>query len=302
MDFQLACSLADLVISVGAKRISLLGGEPTLWTHLLEFNGYVSSRIGTTLVSNAVRFAEDDFLAPYSQKRNEIIGVSLKASSKKKYDKIGCKVSWEEVTLGIKNALEKLSGSLGFVCSPNDCDLVEVAKTAKDLGASRLNLSLYTPIFNGERWESDYSWEKLKEMTREISLKWHEAENILSGGIYLRCSYPLCMWPEGFIEKLAAEDRVYTGCLLSQRQGLVFDTDGSVLVCNHLYPYSIGKFGVDFSTSDQFLEFLRSDKVTEIYNKASCYPSVKCQNCRRYSDCTGGCSVLWLYFNPADSI
>ncbi|MFA6416145.1 MAG: SPASM domain-containing protein [Candidatus Paceibacterota bacterium] len=242
------------------------------------------------------------FSTHIKKQSNSSVGVSIKASSEEKFEDVGCNIDWHRYLSGLRKALSIKGSGLAFVCHPNDCDLKQLATTATTLGVASLNISLYTPIFSKGQWSSDYTWEELGEMIKNISNQLFQAEKILQGKIYLRCSYPLCLWNKHFIRDMIDRKQIQTGCHLSKRSGVVFDTDGSLLVCNHLFPYPIGKYGKDFLTPEEFTNFFTRKSVVEIYDKLACYPSEKCQHCSQYDICAGGCSILWTYFNPVDII
>jgi len=302
MSFELAQKLVDLVVGVGAKEILLLGGEPTLWPWLLDLNKYCKGRINTTLVTNTVLFANDIYWNRYLSQSNDEIGVSLKASCEKKFNGVSTVTNWETTLAGIRRALSLTQSGTSFVCSPDDCDIISAAQLVRSLGGDRLNLNLYTPVCVGGEWKSDYSWNQIRQVINQISIQYSKAEKILKGKLYLNGKFPLCVWPTRFIEERRAKGQISTGCQLSRRRGLIFDTDGSVLMCNHLQEYPIGKYGVDFVSPEELLGFLDEKAVKETYDQASRFPSTKCDGCEDYDFCTGGCPILWTYFNPEDII
>lgn len=66
LTMELALRLLKITKEVGIKRITLIGGEPTLWKHLLDFNAECRKiGIKSSLVTNGYRFSNDDFWGEY---------------------------------------------------------------------------------------------------------------------------------------------------------------------------------------------------------------------------------------------
>ncbi len=85
---------------------------------------------------------------------------------------------------------------------------------------------------------------------------------------------------------------------LQERKGLIFNTDGSAVMCNALFDHPIGKYGDDFADPQSLLTFLDSEKIGNLYNRMTCYPSVECIRCDWYNYCGGGCPLRWTVYKP----
>ena len=80
MSPDLALRLLPIIEQLGIKSIIVIGGEPTIWKHLLEFNRQCrQAGIQTTLVTNAYRFSNDEFWAEYMENPNDKVSPSIKA-------------------------------------------------------------------------------------------------------------------------------------------------------------------------------------------------------------------------------
>jgi len=80
MPLSLALNLLETAKQLEVRRLFLIGGEPTLWSHLFDFNDAMkSSGISSTLVTNAYRFSNDEFWQKYLEHPNTDIGASFKA-------------------------------------------------------------------------------------------------------------------------------------------------------------------------------------------------------------------------------
>ena len=81
---------------------------------------------------------------------------------------------------------------------------------------------------------------------------------------------------------------------------MIFDTDGSLLLCNHLARFNFGQFGKDFCDYISFKRFWDSDYAVEIHRKLTTMPSTKCKDCSIQEKCGGGCCIQW-FSNTFDS-
>lgn len=113
---------------------------------------------------------------------------------------------------------------------------------------------------------------------------------------------PLCVLDQELKRRLQATDQLFNSCHIPSGSGLVFDNEGNILPCNHFPSYPLGKFGVEFTDRDSFLEFWSSEGVREFRKACQRYPHKKCKSCEEWDICGGGCILKWLHYNPADFI
>lgn len=73
-------------------------------------------------------------------------------------------------------------------------------------------------------------------------------------------------------------------------------------MCNGLFDYPLGCYGQDFIDAEGVLSLLNSDRVVDYYKRFCSYPSNKCQNCKWYAYCGGGCPIQWSVFSPDDYV
>jgi len=113
---------------------------------------------------------------------------------------------------------------------------------------------------------------------------------------------PLCLWPKDFLENLIQKGQMTATCQVQKRSGIIFDSDGKLLMCNGLFDYPIGTYKKDFSDSETLVTFLNSEKVFDYYDKINSYPSAKCIGCSMFKICSGGCPLRWAVYNPEETI
>lgn len=105
-------------------------------------------------------------------------------------------------------------------------------------------------------------------MDYSFAKKYDLVSRILSDKLRIHETFPLCMCEPNTFEKMLKKGQVITTCHVHKRNGLIFDTDGSVLLCNHLAGYGAGKYGVDFHDSTTFLvRRVMNRTFVETYNR-----------------------------------
>jgi len=124
--------------------------------------------------------------------------------------------------------------------------------------------------------------------------------SLLEAGINFKMElmFPQCVLREGFIERLENECHALGSCLLINCDGVVFDLEGNVLPCNHFIAYTMGRYGVDFTTPEEFLHWRQSGEVAKFYQTTRLAPGKRCAKCDKWSKCGAGCRLYWLYRGP----
>lgn len=303
MSFEMSKKLAILISECGIKKIILIGGEPTIWTHLTTFNKFCRKLgIKTILATNALAFSNDKFWVKYKTNPNDSVGISLKGCSEKSYKETAGIEGFSSVISGLKRGVSLFNSGVGTVYSKTDSEtLIDTARFAKQIGATYLNIGFCTPTISKNDSNGVFMTHP-KEIVADIVTTYDEISRIMQGKISFSMKLPLCIWPKDFIKILISKKQISTLCQLRQRVGLIFDVSGEVILCNTLYDFPVGKFEKDFSNSKDLIEFFNSPKITGYYEKLNSYPSQKCISCSEYTKCAGGCPILWSVYKPDEII
>lgn len=300
MSLGFAKEIILLIKSLNIKNVIIIGGEPTLWPHLIEFNQFCKSLdIKTTLVTNAIKFSEDLFWGAYNQNPNTRVGISIKAYDILSFKKACGSSSLNRVELGIKRSAE-LFGKFGVSFVYNSFikdNLINTAKFAMENGAKNVSISPCIPTFNGDSVEDKYSIE-IDEFISDFMRDYKILSDITKGKLYLSMKIPFCLWPKAFIEELLFKKQISSICQVRKKSGIIFDTDGKLLMCNNLFSYPIGYHKKDFVDKNSIISLLNSPRIVSYYDRINSYPSQKCINCSKYQICAGGCPLIWSIYDP----
>lgn len=303
MPLQLARQLIETVQGCNVQTVLFIGGEPTLWPHLLTLNRECRERqLRTTLVTNALRFGDDRYWEQYQTSPNDNVGISLKAGTPEQLLNVAGVTAFKDVERGIQRATARFNCGVSITYNTfYRGTLPTLARFAVDCGATSVKIDFCSTVFVEGR-ASELYMVPPQELVADIIGSYQELLTITQGNLAFEMELPLCMWPTDFIEMLMAEQRLLTVCQLLKHGGLVFSTDGSLLLCNALFDYLIGKFSVDFCNTASLQSFLTQPTITEHYERIRCYPSPDCAECDWYAFCGGGCPLRWAIYKPEDII
>ncbi len=300
MSLDFALDNLKIAVELGIKRLFLIGGEPTLWPHLLDLNDAMKiADVKSTLVTNAYRFSDDQFWDRYRDHPNTHIGVSFKAFDEKSLIENTRSSNFAMTTKGLRRVFDYQRNSIAsFVYSlPYVSHFMDMVKYAVDCGAFGVSVNFCSPAIYKDHVDDRFMVD-IDTLVREITSNYEEANAITNGRLVFVMKYPLCMWPREFIETLKSRNQVSTTCHLQHQNGCIIDTDGSALICNSMLNFPIGRHGQDFDSAESLDALFGSKTVEDYFARIRAYPSRKCIDCEVFEDCSGGCPLLWTSLSP----
>jgi len=306
MNKDLSKRLVNLLSDLGVKVIVLIGGEPTLYHHYFTLIKYIKvKKMRTTVVTNALRFANPKFLEKTIRAGVHSITTSVKGFSREDYQRsTGNAGGYDAACQAIKR-IEKspikqvVSITITRSVIENSDEMI---RFMQDCGNNCFSLSFEKPciLADGKMVFDDAM------MTDRIADKVQNKlyPKLIKTGLDFKMEFvcPHCQFPEEFIAQVEKDDHIFGGCLLLRSTGIVFDPQGSVLPCNHFVGFSLGKYGVDFSTSEEYYKWKESKTVEDFYHKTRQAPCEDCAICDRWDKCGAGCRLWWLYRGSSELI
>lgn len=299
MEIELAKKLIDISIEVGTKSLFLIGGEPTIYPYFFQILNYLIDRkIDIVVVTNGIMLGNDDFCdkiakLPYDRLH---FGISLKGASKKEYIQYCNTDAWQLVLHALDNCNKyNFSYSLSYVLTPENSEgLIAFAKSIKDSGIEKnISFVICNDIISSCGDVIKNSYHPL-EIDRILSENYTDVGGILNDKISLHQTLPLCQVNKKMLDDLISKNKITTSCHVHRRNGLIFDTDGAILLCNNLPGFKLGEFGIDFCDAETLGSFWDSEYAMKLYNGFTSMPSEECQECSMSSLCGGGCCVQWF--------
>lgn len=304
MDFELAGKLIQLFHDIGVKSVILIGGEPTMYTKLIQVvEKCISMNIDPVLVTNGLRLKDKMYLKDLRGVGLKKISVSVKGLNSDEYREItGNPNGYSDMVSGISN-IKETDCELSVSFTITDVVVKDVEKFVKgiiNLGVKHVNFDLVSPVIskNGVIAERMPSPNELATAVEKIHYKIKGLG--ISYGFYL--SIPLCLLSDRVRKEFADENLIVTTCHIYKGTGLIFDQEGRILPCNHFTDFPVGKFGEDFDSAESFKLFWENPSMAENRRKLLKFPVEKCSDCSDWNSCGGGCLIKWLHWNPKDSI
>lgn len=300
MPLPLANDLLEIARELGINRLFLIGGEPTIWPHLFDFNDSIKrAGIKSTLVTNAYRFSDDKFWEKYLIHPNTHIGASFKAFDKKSMIKNTKVTTFAKATKGLRRIFEHQPRSIAsFVYSePYISHFLDMVKYAVECGAFGVSVNFCSPAIQKDHIDDRFMVD-IDVLVRETISAYEQAHLITGGHLVFVIKHPLCIWPKEFIETLKNRGQISTTCHLQHQSGGIIDTDGSLLICNSMFGFPVGKYGKNFKSAESLATFFGSKQMKDNFAQVRTYPSKKCIDCEVFADCSGGCPLLWTVYPP----
>lgn len=297
-------TLEKILTAISSMSIShfiLLGGEPTIYENLVPMIKRLKPA-KVSLITNAVRLADKPYLSTLKEGGLDAVMVSLKGATDDQYNQNTGVACLDKVEQGIANLNEleiRYSVSVTFSSSLIN-ELPSVLRWMKSVHAGSMSINYCRPfIVDGK--VSVGGVPSPREMAKQTMACY---SLIRESGV--PCAYnfslPLCLLPREFINTLVANDELSTICQLQRGDGIIFMPDGSLIPCNHLFGYKLGKVGDEFVTSSEFEQYLKGATVSEFYQKTGNLPDKRCQDCTLKLVCGGGCLVQYLHYKPTELV
>lgn len=303
MSLELAKQLADLIYEIGIRNLIVIGGEPTLWENLIMFNSYCKKLdIKTSLVTNAFLFGKEKFLKEYVKFPNDSISISLKAGNEKQSMEVCGIRNFNVVKKGIKQAIKQFNACVSITYNSfYIANLIELVALAVECGSKLVKIDFCSTTFQNGKSYDKYMVEP-HQIVKHIVEDYEELNRITNGNLVFEMNLPFCLWPEDFLKMLIEKNQIMSVCHVLKREGIIFDTEGKLLMCNALFDYPLGQYEKDFDDPESLLNFINSKEIQSFYDNISSYPSLKCKNCEWYDKCGGGCPLKWAIYKVKDVI
>lgn len=300
MSISLAQSIIDICHGIGISNFLLIGGEPTIHPSFLKIIEYLKARhCKITVVTNGIRLADDNFcksIIPYAESMH--LGISLKGSSDEYYKKHCGSGAFHTVRKGISNCDKYgFDYSLSYVISADNVG--SICQFAMDVRNSGIDSPISFSFCN-ETIHNDGCFEEVCSQSHPLAVntafeaQYQELDRILEGKLSIHQTHPLCMCDKKVVESMLKKNQIATSCHVHNRAGVIFDTNGSILLCNHFIGYGIGEFNKDYCDSNSFLAFWNSIPVVRLHRKLTSMPSMDCKDCEKRYNCGGGCCIQWF--------
>ncbi len=303
MSLTHAKQIVDICAEGGVKSIILIGGEPTVYPHILDVIGYCHEKgVNTTLVTNGMMFADPGVLRLYKDAGLNKVSLSLKAHDPASYLALTGVDGFDRALQAIENlAASGVRFSVSTVLTADNMpQFIEGLRAAKARGATAFGLSFCYNVCMGD--STDHLEKNNPYLLAAAYEKLYPELKAALGDVYfsLEQALPECVWNESFIKKMQTDRRVHSICQLMAGTGLLFDTAGNLIPCNALHTMKYGKIGTDFWDFPSLYAYLNTPDVVEMFRLLRGAPDESCLTCAHSATCGGGCVTNWTNYSFAE--
>lgn len=289
----------------GAKSCLLIGGEPTLYSNLLQLIEYGTSLgLKMKLVSNGRRLANRPYVKKLQQAGLAHASVSIEAASVDLHDRITGTHGFYQRIAGLNNLVEAgISNNSILTISVNNAE--EVVPVAEKMYQMKVQNILYNfclpAITENGKISSEASFDP--QLAADIISKayWRLKDLGISFGFF--ATIPLCLIETKTREAMMRDQMIAKNrhCHIFYGTGVVFEPNGNVLPCTHFVGMPL------FNAMNDLQGFIYKNRFAQEWEEGShgdflkaCwkYPSPECRTCHLWGVCVGGCPFQWTYFKP----
>lgn len=300
IEYENLKKIVDFCSVANVNYIVFTGGEPALYPKLIDILKYIKSKdhkMTATIATNGVRLADFNYCKELIENGLGYIDISLKGKDIQEcYETVGCDCLSQQLT-----AIQNLTHfPVEFTCSMvltwrNINTFCEAIKIAYDNGAKQFSFTFI--IDNEDSDEKDLSYLEGHNPLALIESFVSQIDklNSITKEWWIEYSFPLCFFSDEQLilldGKLAAPCSIHTG------NTITFDTKMNLLPCNMYINSSLGQFGVDFSTYEEFTRYMECELYKSTIDNLNQYPTSNCSTCKYLESCYGGCPIIWKNFS-----
>lgn len=295
--------IVDFCIEADVKFIVFTGGEPSLYSHLIDILKYIQSRnqsITVAMATNGLRLSSSEFCNKLYSYGIRYFDISLKGMNPDECYRTTGKDCFLQQLAAVQN-LSQLP--VEFTCSivlthNNISSLCETVKQAKNKGARQFSFTFI--IDNEQSNETGVMYLKRNDPFNLVQsfIRQTDRLNEITSDWWVEYSFPMCLYTEDQLALL--QGKLATSCQIHIGNSITFDTESNLIPCNMHFENTMGQLDNDFSTYEEFLQFIQSPKYKSVIDKLRHYPSSLCKDCKYLELCYGGCPVLWKNYSFDD--
>lgn len=298
MEIQDATKIIEFLPTIDVHDIILIGGEPTVYKDLVQvLERSKENGIEVGIVTNGIALKNESYLSRLAEAGVSHFGVSMKGFDRQSYIETTGKDGYQDVLTAISNLSKtEIPFSVSFVMTEENISKIHlgVADVIK-AGAKRVRLSF---CYDFEACRTDVRAVRNPFVLAKLFEENYPAINeACNGNMGLFQSLPFCVFNQEFVETLNNRNQLTSVCQVLQKNGLVFDTDLSIIPCNAMYDFKIGRFGESFNDAESFYTYWNGKEIEEFYCKLRALPDAACTKCDSCANCGGGCVSNWFNYS-----
>ena len=292
--------IVEFCCEAKVKYIFFTGGEPLTYSRLPEILQYIKTRnhpMTTAIATNGVLLKDSKLCKTLNDSGVGYIDVSMKGKDQREWYEMTGYDGYEAQHQAIRNlALLPIDFTCSMVITLENvqsfCDSVQIAHNN---GAKQFSFTFI--IDNDDAKEKDLAYLQKHDPMKLVSdfISQIDKLNAITDDWWVEYSFPLCVYTAEQLELL--KGRLATPCQIHLKNAVTFNTKMELLPCDMYIYQQVGKFGVDFSSYQEFLLLTESAGYSKTMDAIRKLPSDECSVCKHFDVCYGGCPVLWKNYS-----
>ena len=308
MPFDMAVGSLDLIKGIDAKKVILIGGEPTVYRRLPELIKYAKEiGLNVGMVSNGRRFSDQQYLDSLIDAGLDGSSFSIHGSNAEIHDTVTRrKGSFEETVQGIINYEKtgKVVSTSTTMSRENIGDLENIVHFLNGIGVEKVGFTTCTTSPGSKSNPGMISPYEASQLIQKLYLVGKKA------GIEVRSvtPLPLCNFDPEIRDEMLREGILNYSCSMHHGSGMAIDPEGNLLPCVHWSDFPVGSVlnskGKVISVEEFRELWSGEDNLPTRFRKSLWrFPSAACkQDTKYWGECIGGCPTFWTDFDPEKEI
>ena len=292
----------DFLESIGIQSFTLLGGEPTIYKHLVELVEYSHSKgMGPWVVTNGTRICEENFASRLVEAGLKGGCISLHGHSPEEHDQaVKIPGSYNSAMKAIAMAVENdwPLFPMFTVMDSNMPSIMKVVNALREVGCRKIYINYGLPNIVRELDTGiDAAPRALAKLTEELFLM---QDDLGVRFIFNRekNKIPLCHFNYDILKDMFEAEGIGTGCEAVQGNSVIVEPGGSLLGCSHWVEHPLLNIYKDYKkleliSPNEFWHLWQTGRPREFREELRYFPYEQCTDCgwRKDKKCFGGCKV-----------
>lgn len=283
LDYLKASDIIAKLSELGVKDIIFIGGEPTLYKKMPNLLRVVKSfDMTSTVVTNGIKFSNEDFVKLYKESGVTRCGLSIKGFTEEKFKTI-TETEYFSLQIAAIEQLRKHKIDTVYTYVISEPTIEEADQIIYGIEKFNVNEIYLSNVV------------KDSEFTDETAEMWNNClkyliDNLKSKKVRfkIRFSNPLCALNKTLaIPWLKEKILEPSQCMVRQGNKIVVDADYNLIPCNYFAGENEIRVQINKEHLEENLKILHAQERMRLYKKL---PSAECFKCYRMTQCHGGCA------------
>lgn len=270
----------------GAKSCILVGGEPTVYPHIISLVRFIAGLgLEVRIMSNGRALADMSLVTELKRAGLHYCAVSIEGTEAVHDSITRVPGSFRQSMQGLQNLMSAgiRCNSITTVSGYNLAVIEDVVTMLKGLSVPVATFNMCSAQPCGYHPGEHNGQIELEQYARVV-----ESIGLTHDFVRFYALIPLCLFDLDALPQLIRSGRLRVSCSL-YGTAVAIDPYGNLNPCTHMPHLNYGNLN-DPSAIGRFLE-TRKTESTFLSTHA---PSQKCTDCRLWTTCRGGCNLIWF--------